>query len=1690
MDNDTPTFEDIAPEPIAVPLAVLEGPPRVSFTLPVPFEDVVFPQHATPAQVACDLAFRPLEDAIRLAWRWVSNDGIPPERLGFQSTPYPCRRHGAPLNVGLPLTDRGPSAFLTFTLIMRRNVYDMLDEALCSERPIVGEAQRKVLLTFENATVEDVLLFCEPYHRVLHGGKTSLSNQAIEARTDRAQLLSQIEHWRSMDDYVIQRMLDVEQEQQQTARNGNHVEPIDTPYWKAMSRDLFCSTLPLPSFQMWWYARWCRNAMPLYDKDFAVRSDSLRYATLSVPCSPMAYLRECLERDVHETSKYPETVRPLHDAYTNQEATLLRETVLVDFLDTVQFLARTPAKEVELPETRHWLPSSEHLESEWEAQVGQADPRATLFAELAIWTDKTRQHLAKRPTGRQADKANTLTTDLDARIRRAQHCLSYTGASQSGWSDASTVLEERRWRPQRLGKHASTNYLVLAALFYRVNHALEHMNRARDIADAYDELEFRAQHGDGTLDADDATATSAIGARVFARNNGAAAASSVNGDTGNYATSSATINQLYGDGQDDAAPAFEDMERNGKDPVVIMLAQYHWRMGRLLDRMKRHYASQPPANPRRDAALDRMHAWKRFAYSHLALARALLDGSRCDDAYALEENLAEGRLSRLTACYPYSETSLGEETLQTITDRFRLDDAIYATPTCGAVVNATANTAAAVTSAAGPDDTDGKIEGEDILECGFVEEGIFGGGRLSSTDTRAPDPPKAATTLAKRRGRPPNSKKAQQAQQQQQQQVTIEAPQPLPLDTTLEPTEDQLLIKELEAHLNGLDAEEIQDVRRVFMSGTVPTVNGEEQQQQQQHHQHPIDVAFEDLMHNSDGAIPDSMLFDIGGAGVAGATPASLDILGADDVPQFDSLLRTLDDGERIAGLAEAERKRRTSRRATTAGHHNVAVVPVGTVLMQQSSASGNATAQAAVSATGVTSRPRLNLYSNPWVVIIRKLWPRPCADRDFPSKCDQVSLAHPDVYDFVVESFTASLLGLYRYCRNPAPFDLAIKMTRAADLAQRYDACRHVFLAVLFSMNEFVITALRENLVWQVRGDMSVWMLNGEWIRGATHVARAVFHHHRHTGMVETVTAKGFGAQSLFAGTRFLPSILAIATGEPVAMGEPAAGANRSQMHQENARVVVSAQQQQETPSIMLAPAIPHRPSIFRVTNPGFVEYMAHMFQAIQCEAPLVAAANRLVEYTDALRGKTSSATVMHGPSIFRLSDAAFKLVLYEVQRLRPDAHIPCSSLDRIGVSSFGSAIVATAHKLFTSRAHDHTVRAVLCGMQPLDFELCAIFFRYLYLHSLRSIVPLDPTTTERQARALRRHWQMPPDSDIPEHVCCFMICNIAACREVRNILVQQTHACREFGAFWAAEDASIGACVCLSKKTIGVAYRNMVAPPDMRVPWYAPLKPIEGETYEQRRVRLAQVFYGRFELLETPPGDERERARALSYPSRAIKIAEAVAAFGMALTRATNGQTLPEPLDLISDDALEDKLARHPHIDAPTRAMVQNAQRLVRDLCTAEARRLEESKYVQQCYRSPVLMAPALGYAIGIEGKKLAPFTPCTICPQCGALTVYSINAPLASGPNGTLSYRFSVVAFFVDHVRRNIFFFTPADELLCATFVLHDVACLANTRRYCLEHIRRRLFDRSILFNCLSVAASPQLFARALFSDAHQF
>ncbi len=1526
-----------------VTLAVVDGLPHMHVYPGDALEEISIPEHSTPAQMACDLTFRSLESALRLAWKWFAWDGIGPARMGFQAL-YPQACGGAGAECGLPQRSNGPRSFLYHLLLMRENVMRTIEATLANTDDVADPSKlskktrktayvapdptdeqgslARVLLSFENAAATDVEAFVVPPARRSHGGKASESNIALEAKTDRSQLLEQIGFWRSMDE-TVRRVL-----QDETSDGG---------YWYEIDQNPLASALSIPRYQAAWKERWTRFSVPIYDKDHQFREDpSIEYATLVAPCDPLSRLA---------------AKRGAEPALTH---------VLVDFMDTIWYLSGTPPDQVQMPAASHWLPEPDTATG-WEQAVANSaigDPKGTYFSEIQSWTLKAQAHLTKRkPTTRQKDKATVLAKALDVRVKRAQVSMAQHSKGDFGWSTAHRVLSQRLWRAgDALGVNSRSNYLILAAIYYRVNHGMEQMETQQRIVDEIDKQQYQAKHSSGILDSDEATAAAA------AVHEAARQHQSDNNEDSTLA-------------EDDCPPPFEELE-GSSDPLAVQRAQYEWRFAKLIQRMKEHYSKKAAPNARRSAALDEMYDWTRFVYSHMPLARALLDGERCDDAYALEENLSLGKISRLTQCYPFTDNAWGEEVLRNIGDRFRLVDAIYKVPS-GSTGTATAAAAAEVTTRAGADEAGV----EDVIASGYA---VGGGVSVPTVDSRLSEPAK------KKRGRPPKNpppvtlapnggKNGKRGRPPKTPEVSSVTPLPLPLDTPMAESVDvdMLLAEELALFANeGLPPEAVEDDDTDIDNPAQPQIVDPE---------------------------------------------TALQAADDDELNQYAQLLETIRQDEELVQLEDDDRKKRASLRNVMVGNHGAMAVPVGS------------SAQATLGAPGCSHpiRPRVSVNTNPWTLLFCKVTPRPCADRDFASKCDQISRAHPECYEFVLQSFIASLAGLYRGCRNPAPFDLALKLQRIYDRALRYDACRHVMLAILFAHPELLIATLRENLVWQLGSDPAIWMLDSDWISGSTHVARAIFHHQRHIGGVEMAMSKGYGAHSLFAGTTRLPSLLAVAAGEPVAMGEPAAGAGaiggrRSQAVQK-AAAAAAAQASGEwspptprqpdeedtvfddaAPNLSLA-AVPHRPSIFRVTNNGYVLYMDGMFRAISSEAVHVAAANRIPEYNTARDAMTDAQReegilpVIDGPSIYRLSEAALHMVIAEVERMRPGSpHIPVDAFTRIGVSRGGIALISLATELFLERRHDQSVKSALCGLSAQDFELFSVFFRYLNIHYKRAIVPLDRSTAERQEVAVRRRWKVPIGTEMPLNVRAFAICHIAACRDLRSMLVQQSGSIHDLGHFWLAYDDDIGTCLCLSKKCAGVIHRNTNAPPELLRRWDEELRRTDWVSEEERRSRLAKVFYGQYQLLQSEPTNEIEDSRQRSYPSQGRDIATRTVIFAEAVINATGGRGRAEPLDLISDESLSGKLAAYGATDS-ARVAAETAQRLVREVCTKEARQLDESKYIQPCYRSPILWAPSIGYAVGVEGKKLSPYTPATACPNCGALTVFSIAAPLATGPNG---------------------------------------------------------------------------------------
>ena len=860
----------------------------------VTLSSVAFPDNATPAQIACDLAFRNLETAFRLTCKWIKWDKIDPMRLGFLDK-EPYRPLG--ITIEVPKPSMSSRNLFMHLLALRQHVHTVLEEALVSIDTIDPRSlprkhrkaeyapnqndsrdEERILLSFEGATPEALRDYAKPPFRLAHGGKTSESNVAAEAQADRTQLIEQIYHWRLMDEAV---------------RTMRKIK--DKAYFAKLDADQLAVGLDLPAFQQAWNSRWLRHLPPLYDKDALLKpASTVEASTLTNPCSSIEYLSTLHRGDE-----------------------LLCDTVLCDFMETVRHIRDTDVDKLEFPAVMHWMPDDGSA-SEWEESAVKATieaPEKTLFFELETWVHKTETHLSKRPTGRQSDKADLLKLGQQRRIERANRCLQRPAAKELGWSRANQVLTHRAWVPHsQLG--AGENYLILAALFYRVNHGTEHMMRARDEVDALDKAEFASKYPPSLASMDETTCAAAVAEAVSA-----SAGNSIN------------LNNLYnsdrsGPNDDDTPPPFHNMEAEGVDNILVQLAQYQWRIKRLQERVTAHYATLPPTNKNLEAALDRLHHWKVFVYSHLNLVRALLDGPGCSDSHALDEDLLSGRLSILTTCYPLVEAAWSQETICGIGDKFRLADAIYAVPSGSATGSATASAAAAVTNRAGADE--GEAHDDEIIESGYT-------GNVQPT----------TTTAAKKRSRgkakaaAPKTKKAASSKKDK-----------------AKDEEDPLAMVDLD--------------------------------------QQEVDDELEALLGADAGG--DTLFGDIA------ALEATADVAEATEFDQYLTIVSKLTERDALDEQEEQARLDSIALKASTTGSKNIAVVPVSTGVNPSGHPGGQV-------------RPRVSIHSNPMTMLVRKLFPRPCADRDWPSKCDQSCMAHPVCYDFVLESVFAALGGVYVVC-------------------------------------------------------------------------------------------------------------------------------------------------------------------------------------------------------------------------------------------------------------------------------------------------------------------------------------------------------------------------------------------------------------------------------------------------------------------------------------------------------------------------------------------------------------------------------------------------------------------------------------------------------------------------------------------------
>jgi hypothetical protein len=165
---------------------------------------------------------------------------------------------------------------------------------------------------------------------------------------------------------------------------------------------------------------------------------------------------------------------------------------------------------------------------------------------------------------------------------------------------------------------------------------------------------------------------------------------------------------------------------------------------------------------------------------------------------------------------------------------------------------------------------------------------------------------------------------------------------------------------------------------------------------------------------------------------------------------------------------------------------------------------------------------------TNHWVQLLKKIFPKACSDRDFSEKCDTLCRKDIRIFHFVLESFMATLVGLYRHVRNPAKFTTALSMYRLYSLCRHSKPHRDVMLDAFFTNDDILINCLRENLVFQIgASDSNLWMIDANWISGCCHFIRSLFRSSGCLKGVNTAIYTHFSQYGIYSGTKTVPSAI-----------------------------------------------------------------------------------------------------------------------------------------------------------------------------------------------------------------------------------------------------------------------------------------------------------------------------------------------------------------------------------------------------------------------------------------------------------------------------------------------------------------------------------------------------------------------------------
>lgn len=692
-------------------------------------------------------------------------------------------------------------------------------------------------------------------------------------------------------------------------------------------------------------------------------------------------------------------------------------------------------------------------------------------------------------------------------------------------------------------------------------------------------------------------------------------------------------------------------------------------------------------------------------------------------------------------------------------------------------------------------------------------------------------------------------------------------------------------------------------------------------------------------------------------------------------------------------------------------------VVPVELVYGDGFSSAATASAPeentASATITSLKTDPRVD-----WHEMLKKIFPKACAGRDFALENDDTCRRNPAYRHYVLECFYGSLMGAYRHCRNPVSFDVAIMLERAFSLAKRWKPAQDVMLDVLISNEEVVINALRENLAWQFSHDSNLWMIDNNWVIGAMHMVRARLIAQKNLSGVQEMMLGLYGKNDFFPSGSFMNT--AAPPANPLAM-QP----QQQQEPSENSSANSSA-------------------AVYRVNNNNFVFYLCEVFRSIEIRRVLAAVV------------RSGESNLRQKPMVCQLTPAAFQFVLFMVETKKPGSDIQTQWLREIGVSSNGVRKIEDAYASFSRRANEKEVERTLLSLTNRDYELCSLFFYILMRHYAYRHVPLDADLVAAQLRVRRKIYQVPEtQAFIEPHLTRAFICNLMACNELKHYVVQVTQDPRYFGTVRLLHDAQRNDYFCASKKTVGMRARNKQSATsyigskpefvirarmndaDAFAITYTPFDELvaqqkkggvdgeygdeEGEDEDDGAAKRPKSKkqkpnaddWGDLEEEEdddaeeemepkkTKRGRKKKATASVVTPAEENRLEELRRRIDnfrrllISLQVGTEHYVHNEDIGVLLYDLPDHMTA---HLSNEDKNKIKTA---ADDLSTEgkkESKNVFKLKYRRPCYELPAIQTPLVGYVLAKEKpkekqKKKSTTLPITVCPQCGSVTHFSI-------------------------------------------------------------------------------------------------